>query len=147
MPPINAGLPCMSQRLIQCLKHMFVQHSEFIPHYQLPLLHITTRLLLLILHMDVSLLIKLRGNLNTGSVQCIHHYAAMPEEATAMAMFQILLTWVRSTFSRKVFPVPPDASRKKVPLSTVDLMLNFVEYVSLLRKFLLCGLVALQCHI
>ena len=36
--------------------------------------------------------------------------AAIPDDATATAIFPVLLTLARIVFSRKVFPVPPGAS-------------------------------------
>ena len=41
--------------------------------------------------------------------------AAMPDEAMARAIFPADLTLAKTVFSTKVFPLPPQPSRKKTP--------------------------------
>ncbi|GFY24706.1 uncharacterized protein TNCV_1017521 [Trichonephila clavipes] len=72
-------------------------------------------LLLLMLHVGVSSLARLRGNLKT---ECavrppLSNAAAIPEEATANATLRSLRIFARSKLSKKVLPVPPGTSRKK----------------------------------
>ncbi|GFU81986.1 hypothetical protein TNCV_516671 [Trichonephila clavipes] len=81
------------------------------------------------LHIGVSSLARLRGNLKT---ECAVHpplsnVAAIPEEATANATLRSLRIFARSKLGKKVLPVPPGPSRKKGCLHQAQLVIFCYE--------------------
>ncbi|GFU47761.1 hypothetical protein TNCV_4465101 [Trichonephila clavipes] len=80
---------------------------------------------LLMLHVGVPLLSRLRGNLKT---DCAVHpplsnMTTIPEEAPPDATLWSFQIFARSKLSEKVLPVPPGASRKKSRLHQAQLVI------------------------
>ncbi|GFT66586.1 hypothetical protein TNCV_2737771 [Trichonephila clavipes] len=72
-------------------------------------------LFLVMLHVEVSSLARLRGTLKTEFAERPppSSVSAIPEEATANVTLRSLRIFPRSKLSKKVLSVPPGASRKK----------------------------------
>lgn len=66
------------------------------------------------LQIGVSLQFKFSGNLKAewAVFPPCNNVDAMPEEALAIVIFLLLLTFAKSKFIKNVFPVPPGASKK-----------------------------------